>query len=235
MTLRVDVMERKQRQFHYEGSGGHASYSAGFEPGTFGSRTSARGGFEAISIPGDASVPDGAQHFFHRKRSDLTPAHSSGLGSFHPAATSDLERAAAGRLDRLAVGSSAASPIRWAGASHSRVWSGDTAGLLQESPVSSPQSHSRAVHAAPLRGQASPQNHGAPSQAYAPAPTLHSQAMESVRQLAELRRSPQCPELPAAGGAQELAALEAELARKMASLGRMQAVGYNPSRSGRKS
>ena len=65
------------------------------------------------------------------------------------------------------------------------------------------------------------------------ASTVQEQAMESVRQLAELRRSPQRPDLRAGGGvAQELAGLEAALAAKMASLGSMQAAGYHPSGRG---
>ena len=44
-----------------------------------------------------------------------------------------------------------------------------------------------------------------------------------MRQLNDQRRAPQRPGLQAGGGAQELAALEAALAAKMASLGSMQA------------
>ena len=177
---------------HYEGSGGHSSWGAeaSFQPGTFGSRAR---GFEATPpVQGAAKVPEGAQQFFHRKRSDLAPAHSSGLGSFAVSASSDMQRAAAGRLDRLASASEAAGPpIRWAGASHSR----DTAGgcsLLHESFV----------------GSVPGSSHGAPSHAQAGELTAHGAAMESVRQLNDQRRSPQRPGLPAGGGAQELAALE---------------------------
>ena len=113
----------------YEGTGGHASWGAeaGFQPGTFGSRSR---GFEANPpAQGATEVPEGAQHFFHRKRSDLTPAHSSGLGAFAVSASSDLQRAAAGRLDRLASAPAAAGPpIRWAGASHGASHSRDMAG-----------------------------------------------------------------------------------------------------------
>ena len=157
---------------HYEGSGGHSSWGAeaSFQPGTFGSRSR---GFEATPpVQGAAKVPEGAQQFFHRKRSDLAPAHSSGLGAFAVSASSDMQRAAAGRLDRLAAASEAAGPpIRWGGASHSR----DTAGgcsLLHESYVGSVPGSS---HGAPTHAQ-----RGEHAEL-----TAHGAAMESVQQLAE--------------------------------------------------
>jgi hypothetical protein len=157
---------------HYEGSGGHASWvaEAGFQPGTFGSRSR---GFEATPpVQGAAKIPEGAQQFFHRKRSDLAPAHSSGLGAFHVSASSDMQRAAAGRLDRLAAASEAVGPpIRWAGASHSRDTGGGCS-LLHEISVGSVPGSS---HGAPTPAQGGEQGEL----------TAHGAALESVTQLAE--------------------------------------------------
>lgn len=220
----------------YEGTGGHASWvtEAGFQPGTFGSRSR---GFEATPpAQGATEVPEGAQHFFHRKRSDLTPAHSSGLGSFAVSASSDLQRAAAGRLDRLASAPAAAGPpIQWAGASHGASHSRDTAGgcrLPHESLVGSVPglSDGAPTHAKGGEEQGEMSAHDAamesvpageaPNPAPAPAATLNPNpnAEHQVRQLQDQRRSPQRLGLPAGGGAQELASELAAMEVRLASL-----------------
>ena len=209
----------------YEGTGGHASWGteAGFQPGTFGSRSR---GFEATPPAlGATEVPEGAQHIFHRKRSDLTPAHSSGLGAFAVSASNDLQRAAAGRLDRLASAPAAAGPpIRWAGASHGASHSRDTASgcsvphenLVGSVPGASDGALTReqgemSAHDAAMESVAAGE---APNPAPAPAPTLNPNPNtgNQVRQLQDQRRSPQRPGLPAGGAAQELAAMEVRLA-----------------------
>ena len=92
--------------------------------------------------------------------------------------------------------------MKWAGASHSRVWSGDTAG---HSPLQEDYGH-------PSEGGATSSEHSGQACAGAPATTVQAQAMESLRQLAELRTSRACPDPPAAG-AHELAARHVEGAR----------------------